>query len=415
MNKRSNLSIPSISSPQWSARTKRTVALIALVVLGVAAFQLTSILPIIAVALVLSYLLNPLTTLLDQRILRWLPGSRIWAILVTFVLLVALFVVLILVVIPALFQQFQDFASRFTSEMSTLEQDIEALLSQPIVIGGSAIIVDGQEFIPLDYILDAFSIDDLNELTQLQNFDLVAIGRSFISSLTGPAVNFVGGAFNTIINAIFLLTMMFYLLKDGARFIQSIVSITPPDYRNDVRRLFYELGQVWNAYLRGQLILSSFIGVVVWLAATLLGVPNAPILALLSFFLEFIPTLGPLLAMIPAALLAFLAPGSATIEFLRDQPLLFALVVVGVWITIQNVQAVIVTPRVMGTSLNLHPFVVIVAVIAGGSLAGALGIILAAPTLASLRLAGQYLYGKLTNQTVFPALDAPDPPERSSE
>ena len=86
----------------------------------------------------------------------------------------------------------------------------------------------------------------------------------------------------------------------GKQFYSSIV---PEDYHSDARRLFYELGDVWNAYLRGQLILSLTMGVAVLMAALILGVPNAPILGLLSALLEFIPNIGPLLALIPAALL----------------------------------------------------------------------------------------------------------------
>jgi predicted PurR-regulated permease PerM len=163
--------------------------------------------------------------------------------------------------------------------------------------------------------------------------------------------------------------------------------------------LFAELGQVWNAYLRGQLILSSFIGAAVFVAATLLGVPNALVLGLISFTLEFIPTLGPTLALIPAALLALFST-STTIGGLGG--ITFMIMVIVVWFLIQNIQAILVTPRVMGDSLNLHPFVILLAVLAGASFGGALGVILAAPMVATIRLFGQYIYGKLFDTSPFP-------------
>jgi predicted PurR-regulated permease PerM len=140
-------------------------------------------------------------------------------------------------------------------------------------------------------------------------------------------------------------------------------------------------------------------GLVSFIIASLLGGPNPLILGVLSGLLEFIPSIGSGLAIFPAALMA-LTSESATIPFLEGAP--FAIVAVIAWATLQNVEAIILVPRVMGGSLNLHPFVVIVAIIAGASLAGVLGIILAAPMVASLRVFGQYIYGKLMDRDPFP-------------
>jgi predicted PurR-regulated permease PerM len=194
---------------------------------------------------------------------------------------------------------------------------------------------------------------------------------------------------------------MFYLLRDGGRFYHALVEFITPTYRNDTRRLLYELAKVWNGYLRGQLILCLFIGVLVFIAATVLGLPNPLVLGLISGLLEFIPNLGPFLALIPATLLALVSQ-SSTMPFLEGP--IFALVVIIVWTAIQNIEAIIVVPHVMGGSLNLHPVIILVGVLVGASLAGALGVILAAPTIASARVLGHYLYGKLTDQEMFPAV-----------
>jgi predicted PurR-regulated permease PerM len=142
---------------------------------------------------------------------------------------------------------------------------------------------------------------------------------------------------------------------------------------------------------------------VVFVAATVLGVPNPLVLGLIAGVLEFVPNLGPLLALVPAALLALVSQ-SNTLPFLEGPT--FALVVIIVWTLIQNVESLIIVPRVMGGSLNLHPVVVIVGVLAGASFAGALGVILAAPAIASVRLLLHYIYGKVTDQQVFPAVPA---------
>jgi predicted PurR-regulated permease PerM len=193
--------------------------------------------------------------------------------------------------------------------------------------------------------------------------------------------------------------MTFYLMRDGHTFVHRLVEFTPTTYRNDVRRILYELAQVWSAYLHGQIILGLVMGTVVFTVATLLGVPNPFILGTLSGLLEFIPNIGPALALIPAALLA-LSSQSSTLPFLSGLP--FAIVVIVVWTALQNIEAIFLVPRIVGGRLNLHPFIVIIAIIGGASLVGALGIILAAPMVASARVLLQYIYGKLTDQNMFP-------------
>jgi hypothetical protein len=92
---------------------------------------------------------------------------------------------------------------------------------------------------------------------------------------------------------------------------------------------------------------------------------------------------------------------SATIPGLRGP--FYALVVVGMYLLIQNLESVFLVPRVMGRSLNLHPFVVLVAVVFGAKIAGLMGVILAAPVTATLRLFAAYLWSKLADVDQFGA------------
>ncbi len=394
---------PPVSSAPWSPTTKRIVALICLVLGGLLVWQIADVLPVVVVSAVLAFLFNPLTTLLERR-LAFLPGSRIWAIVLTFVIVILLLLLVVLVVFPVLFAQFADFARNLPEVIGDLEASLNVWLSQPLSFRGEPLLLDGEPLVPLEQLDQMLGDGGVNEAIQLQNFDLLGATRTFFSSLTGPAFSVVGGAFRTLINLLFLATLTFYLLKDGARFEQALLRATPESYQNDVRRLIYELSQVWNAYLRGQIILGLCIGGLTLVVALALGVPNAPVLALLAGILEFVPNLGPLIALIPAALLALFSQ-SSTLPFLEGPT--FAIVVIVAWVAIQNVESILIVPRVMGDSLNLHPVVIIVGVIAGASLAGTLGVILAAPVIASLRVIGQYLYGKLLDRPMFI-----DPPPR---
>ncbi|MCC6613855.1 MAG: AI-2E family transporter [Anaerolineae bacterium] len=373
------------------------IALVILIALMI--WRLNETLPLLIVSVILAYLFHPATSFLERHVTRWLPAPRNWAIFLTIVGAISVFIIVILVVFPALFAQIEEFGNRLPRLVADLQDTAEDLLSRPIVINNQPLTIDGEPLIPLEQLRQLNGGEDISWAQQIRELNLVELVRGFINSLTGPAVNVVGGALTFTINAIFTLTLLFYWLKDGGHFVNAVVQFTPITYRNDVTRLFFELARVWNAYLRGQIFLASFVGVVVFTCATILGVPNAPTLGLISGVMEFIPTLGPLIAIVPAILLA-VTSASSTLPFLSGLP--FALVVIIVWITIQNVQAIVVSPRVMGSRLNLHPVVVIIGVIAGASLAGAFGIILAAPTIATLRLFGQYIYGKLTDTPPFP-------------
>jgi predicted PurR-regulated permease PerM len=392
-------SSPPVTSPPWQPRTKRIVALIVFGLALLALWRLSGTLSTIVVGLILAYLLYPVTNFFTKTPTKPFGVGRGFAVLLTFIFVILLVVVVVLVVVPSLARQFAAFAENVPAALARVEADLELWLSQPVVFNNEPILIDGHPLIPLEEVRTLLGREDI---LQLDNVDLSAVAQTFFNSLIGvtrPAFSFLGTAFSALINGVFFLTMLFYLLKDGGMFVERTVSVVPEEYQGDARRLFYELGQVWNSYLRGQLILSTFVGIMVFISASILGVPNALVLALISFTLEFIPTIGPTIALIPAALLALFST-SSTIGGLNG--VVFAVVVIVVWLVIQNIQQLFVTPRVMGDSLNLHPFVILLAVLAGASFGGALGVILAAPMVATIRLFGQYIYGKIFEKNPFP-------------
>jgi predicted PurR-regulated permease PerM len=394
---------PPLTSPAWTGRTKRFVAIAFAIVVALALLRLSEVVPIVGVAVILAYLLTPVVNFMDNRILAFGPfagkSNRNLSVLLTYILIIAFFIVMILVIVPMIARQFDQFGQQIPGLLASIEGSLEESLSHPITFNGDPILIDGLPFIPWERLQQVTGVEHITDLIQLQSVNIVGTTQNFIGSLTGPAFSFVGGALTALINVIFLLSMMFFLMRDGASFVDNVVEITPASYRGDLHRLLYELGQVWHAYLRGQLTLALVMGTASFLVATLLGVPNALILGVISGLLEFIPSIGSGLAIFPAALMA-LTSESATIPFLEGAP--FAIVSVIAWATLQNIEAIILVPRIMGGSLNLHPFVVIVAIIAGAAVGGVLGIILAAPIVASLRVFGQYIYGKLMDRDPFP-------------
>jgi predicted PurR-regulated permease PerM len=398
-----NRNPPHMTSPAWTGRTKRLVLAGVAVVIGLTLLRLSEVLPIIGVAVILAYLITPLVNFLEKRVLVYGPlagkSHRNLAVVLTYILILTVFIIVILVVVPLLIRQFEEFGRRIPQLLGQVEQNLEQTLSQPLTFNGEPVLIGGSPFVPLERLREVTGVEHISDIIQLQDLNVFGATQTFIDSLTGPAFDFVGGALTAIINAVFLLSMMFFLMRDGSIFADKVVEFTPTIYRGDVRRLMFELGQVWNAYLRGQLTLAMLMGTVVFCVASILGVPNPLILGLISGLLEFIPSIGSGLAIFPAALLA-LTGQSSTLPFLEGLP--FVIVVIVAWAALQNIEAIILVPRIMGGSLNLHPLAVIVGILAGASLAGVLGIILAAPMVASLRVFGQYIYGKLMDRDPFP-------------
>lgn len=394
---------PTMTSSRWGERTKRIVVVAALLFFIFVLWNLRGMLPLLIVATLLSYLLWPLVNLIERRFLRVLPfRARALAVLLTFLVVIAGFSLILVLIIPVLAQQFEQVGRNLPQTLEDVEQELRMLLSRPLTIAGRPVLIEGEPLILLDRFED-ISGNGAATAAPAESFDPVQLLGGFLGNLTSPAFSVLGGAVSFVVNVAFMIVIMFYFMRDGDRFIGRVVNLVPSSYRGDVKRLLYELGLVWNAYLRGQLILSTVVGFAVYVAALVLGLPNAPIFGLLAGFLEFIPNIGPSIALVPAALTALISQ-SSTLPFLEGLP--YALVVIVVWVGIQNFESFFLVPRVMGGSLDLHPVVVILAVIAGASIAGALGIILAAPFVATLRVFGQYLYGKVLDTDPFPNLHA---------
>jgi predicted PurR-regulated permease PerM len=144
------------------------------------------------------------------------------------------------------------------------------------------------------------------------------------------------------------------------------------------------------------------VGVATYIVALILGLPQPLLLALIAGFLELIPNIGPMLSLVPAFILALITP-STTIPGL-DAGFTYALVVALAYFMIQQLESVFLVPRIMGSNLDLHPFVVLIAILVGASLAGILGVIFAAPMIASMRVLGRYVRGKLLDEDAFPAM-----------
>ncbi len=386
--------VPSVTSPPWSLATKRIVTLVVLGLILLVARQVGAITwTAIAIAVLLAYLLAPVVTFFERRLsfIGSYEVRRTLSVVLTWLLVLGVFGLLIGLVVPATLVQLRQLADDLPDLVESTQQDLENLLNKPITIGG-ATVVPWEE---LSRMLGTGQDD-------AEGAGLTASLQDTILSLADPALGVLGGAVSILVASVFALIMLFYLMRDGPLFSDYVISGIPDSYQGDVRRMIHELGKIWNAYLRGQLLLCIAVGTATYFAALILGLPQPLVLGLVAGFLEFIPNLGPTLAQIPAVLFA-LTTSSSTISGL-DAGLMYAVIVSLTYIGIQQLEAIFLVPRILGHSLNLHPFVVLVAILIGSNLAGVLGVVLAAPMVATIRLFGRYLRGKLLDEELFPAL-----------
>lgn len=417
---------PSLTSPPWSSVTKRTVALIVVGLALLITIRLAEAWSVIVIAIVLSYLLYPIVDFTEKYAFNRINPPelrRVLAVMLTFVIVILGLTLVILLIVPPVISQLGAFADNTPEIVTTIEERAKELLDRPVKYGDNTFNF-WEEFVEGD--------SGAND-SETAGTDLATRISSAINVLSKPAVSVASLAFSFFFNVFLVFALMFYLLKDGGKFIDKIDNIVPVEYQGDARRLIYELGLIWNAYLRGQIILGIIMGVTTGLTAAALGLPQPLVLGLLAGLLEFIPNIGPIVAALPALLFALISE-SNTIPGLSG--VAFMLIVMAAYFILQQTEALVVVPRVMGRNLDLHPFVVMAAVLFGASLAGLLGILLAAPTVATVRLFIIYIWGKLVDRDPFahvksvripqqedailpsavkPALAEPDIPDREGE
>lgn len=357
---------------RWSSTTKRWILTGIIIAAVWALYRFSNILPPFMMAVLLAYILNPLV----GGLTRYLRLPRVASALLVYLGFLLLVFLAPLVFVPVAVRQVQDLDINFTQ----VAQDLTAYL-RPMLDQFSRIQLFGETInLPLDF-------DQLR--AALEN-NLNAIGSRGANLLFGFTSTFASGLFLVVL----IFFVSFYLVKDSQAIGDYFVGLVPVAYREEALQISHEIEEIWNSFLRGQLILCGVIGLVTYLALLILGMPNALLLAVLAGILEIVPNLGPILSMIPAIVVALLQ-GSSNLPV---DHLTFAGIVVVTYFLIQQLENNLLVPRIIGGSVNLHPVVIILGVVAGASLAGVLGIFLAAPALATLRIIGRHMYHHLVEE-----------------
>jgi predicted PurR-regulated permease PerM len=389
MSEDNRLSPSPHKSPLWGRTAKVIVALLTLLLLAILARRFQSLIAQLVLAAMLAYILSPVILFFDRRT----KVGRGTVIIFTYLLLAVVVSWVLISLGVAAFQQVSNFIDQVPGLISDVLTMFEELTSrtEPIIIG--AYQVDPRD-IPWDGIT--------NQILGLAE-PALGQGGQFVRQMAATTIRWAG-------NLLFIFVLSIYIANEIPKLGGYIAELAqPPGFRQDAERLMDDFGRVWSAYLRGQVILGLIVGMFVWLGLAILGVQNALALGLLSGILEFIPILGPVIGAGFAMVVAFFQPDN----FLAISGLQFALLVFALMFVIQQLENNVLVPNIVGEALDMHPLLVMVAVFMGGSLAGILGAILAAPVAATMKLIGVYAWRKMFDLPPFPDDEPEAPPSLS--
>lgn len=355
-----------MSSRRWTTTTKIIVAsALALLAIGLLVAFRQMIAPTI-VAFLLAFVLSYPVNWVQQRT-GWGRGLSVISV---YVLVVVGLILMVLIITPrmdtmsdSLRQTFEDLATGLQSGVGLPAIDVG-----PLHLSG----------------------DDL----LAQAGDIV---RGLLSGATVNPMGIARGLTTSLVNLVYVVVLNYWLLKDSHKLQRTAIGMIPADYQEEMRRLGGELSDVWQGFLRGQILLGIVIGIIVWVCLLILGMPNAAGLALLAGIMELLPSIGPAISGTIATVLAFFY-GST---WMPVSPLIFAIFVSIVYSIIGQIESVYFIPRLIGGRVKLHPGVTFVGIMAGAMVFGVLGVLLAAPVIASARIIFTYIQRKLTDREPF--------------
>lgn len=372
-------------TPLWTSTTKMVVGLTLVAILAGMLIKFQSILPPLLMSFILVYLLYPVASLLSHKL------HLTWSVSVNLIYLLLILLIIGLLTIAGF-------------EIVTQIQSLIGLVTRSL------------DSIPL--VVDEFT-NNLREsigpfVPEIETINLEQIGNQLIDavqSTLGRAGELLGriasGAVNTLAWTLFVLIVSYFIIIESGGLRERILQINLPGYSEDYTRMSKEVARIWNAFLRGQIILISISTATYTIVLGGLGVSYALGIALLAGLARFLPYVGPFITWTVLALVSFFQ----TFKPFGLSPVAYTLIVLAVSWLIDAVLDNAISPRIMAETLKVHPAAVLVAAIIALDLLGVLGVVIAAPILATIQLVLRYVVRKLFDLNPWDGLEEnPTPP-----
>ena len=367
----------STRSPSWSSSTKLVVSLTLAVCAVALLYQFRSIIGPLLLAFILTYLLHPVVDFICKHTrLSWRMAVNL------------IYLVLILLLLGtftatgfAVLQQLQALILVVNNFINSLPQSIDQLSHLAYTFG------------PFQFDLGQLNLD-LSILAK-QALDILRpmLGKAgdLLGTLAGSAAGFLGWS-------LFIWIISYFLLAESSKLSDVLPFSEFAGYNYDIQRLERELGRTWHAFLRGQVTIILIVMVTSFTLMTFLGIRYALVIAILTGLARFVPYIGPLITATVTALLAFFQGTN----YFGLSPIYYTAMVVGCAILLDQILDNLVSPRIFGQTLGVHPAAVLVVAVIAANLIGFTGIVLAAPVLATMKLLGRYVTRKMLDMNPWP-------------
>ncbi|MCE5329804.1 AI-2E family transporter [bacterium] len=347
-------------------------SLIGLIIISAGIFYVlslmkTAIIPGI-IGIFIAYMLVPVVKLLRKKL------RKVWAVTITYIIFIAIIFVLFFFIVPMVYEEFQSiiiklpfYIHRFSIFMNNSIQNNTFLKNIENIIGIKFIPGNSNE-------VTQFLINNLN----LDEFDVFK-----------GATSLTKGVFNIVVNFIIGPILGFYILKDSDKIIMNFLKAIPDRSRHSMVTVINRINNVFENYIRGQLIDAAVIAVLTTIGMMVLKIEFSMLIGVMTFVFSLIPVIGPIIPIIPAAILALLASP------------IKALIVIIIFIGIHLINYFFISPHIMKNRTGVHPGLVLFSLIAGGSLFGWLGIFFAIPVVAVIQeIFRYYLIDKKSNYEI---------------
>ncbi|AIQ69887.1 AI-2E family transporter [Paenibacillus graminis] len=301
------------------------------------------------------YLLNPLVDRMEKRS----KIRRPYGIVILFLLIAGIITLILLTVIPMIRTQLVGLIDNFPKYSDQIQQEF-------IDLTGSKLFGQIQENVGTDF------TDITSKVTSW--------GTSFLNNAVNGVGNFVGALTEIVLALVTTPFILFYLLRDGKRLPDYLMRFIPTALRPQTRMVMSEMNSQVASYIRGQIIVSCCIGALLYIGYLIIGLEYSLVLAVVAACTAVVPYLGPAIAITPALIVA-----------LVTSPFML-LKMVFVWTAVQLIEGKFISPQIMGKSLKIHPITIIFVIIFAGKMFGVLGIILAVPGYAVLKVVVTHVF-----------------------
>jgi predicted PurR-regulated permease PerM len=328
-------------------------------------YLLSPILAPFLVGALLAYLGDPLTDWLETRKL-----PRTAAVCVVFATLTLAMVIALLLLIPTLGRQIDMLVEKLPQWIFYFQSQLLPWIERRFGIKVSAL-----------------SIDQLNEMMSGHWQQAGDIATTVFKHVSQSAMTLFGW----IANITLIPVVAFYLLRDWDVMIAKIHDLLPRTIEATVSRLARECDDVMSAFLRGQLAVMVGLGIIYGVGLAIVGVDLALLLGTISGLAAIVPYLGFFVGIVASSIAAYL-------QFHEWMPVLYVAIVFGVG---QTIESSVLTPLLVGDKIGLHPVAVIFAVMAGGQLAGFVGILLALPLAAIIMVLLRHLLQRYKDSSLY--------------